>query len=603
MAFPVAGAANQICLPPLDQLILTSSIQDGDREAFDALQGQVATWKLERQSERVLLKQAIGQPEGVRRDIRRIGKNLEVNYAHTKEELFTHLIDKTQQGRSLREKDIISRIAESCKSHFLYLIQEEKDAYAALIEEAKCRIVQIKQNPDSLETLWFQFHWEKLQGTIDAHPNFARFLKKTGLMFDIAGYQRTLDATHAHTGDFTDSRLSNLAQGIRLDHDRHPMILQDNTWVRWERIEASLDYDETRKKIITRGHPDQEWIYKYPVGLSRGTRFNDIRPVYRLSPGEMHDLKTHGQRFFETRTDTTPQIPKNCYLQLYTSIRDDNLLGFSHVGVRVIDEAGAVYSIGWEIPEDLQHTVTGSILGLASTQTVNITSLDYDEFRRFDQRRVTTIPMTQAAKEAILAQARTSANTYSRFNYIRQNCMRFALQMLTLAGVNELDTTTTVGELIWDVLLKKIPYIGAVLERIVTIVATVFTTISRITPEPIKAPFRWCFTTLFYVPNKIMTLFSNLIILACGGASGGEPLPDDVVDNLDNQRELTTFRRLISNWTDLFKEDTGRIYSPLKLAEWQTQQRSNHMHVYDGAPKFYIVPPRAAATAGVHPTS
>lgn len=345
--------------------------------------------------------------------------------------------------------------------------------------------------------------------------------------------------------------------------------MKEGEWTRWDALKEQISFNPETRELISTEDPKQEWNYYYnpetgEQGLNPQSRYNQVRPIYQLSKSEMERLGMDGA---------------NCILQVFTT-SVFFISQLSHVGLRLIDPSGKVYSLGYETPSWEMKYKQQKIVG---NYHVEISSLDYDEFTKFKNRRVTSIPITSDQMKLALDRAEMYTQMKLRFNRIHQNCATYVTDIMRAAQLYTPPIACNLRDFFWDFIID-IPVIGTVLDKIKKVVVAIFELLSAI---PIIG---YVFDGFMYVANKILTVMANLLILSFGGSKGSKPHPDVPEDTLDNSQRLTYFSRLIKSWKDLFKEDRDLIFSPKRMVDWQLKQPNTFIHPYEG-PKLYIAPP------------
>ena len=384
------------------------------------------------------------------------------------------------------------------------------------------------------------------------------------MIYSIRGYQSSLKNKE------TTPQEELLKEGIHLDTDGHPCLLKEGKWVRWENLKTEIQFDREKRELVSiDGKTD--WNYYYnpltgDCGLNPQSRYKQVRPIYQLSEEEMKTLGVGKKKYA---------------LQVFTS--DNSMLSkVSHVGLRLINENGQVYSLGYETPtSEVKYTHQA----IAGCYDATIASLDYDEFAKFKTRRVTTLPISQNQYDMALSRVKKYSQKPLRFNRAYQNCATYVTDIMRQAQIHETPSIAcTVKDSLWD-LVTEIPYIGIILNKIKNVVQAVFELLSVI---PLIG---LAFKAIIYVNNKVFTVLGNLFVLSLGGGKGSKPNADALEDSIDNRNELTYFKLLYTHWGDLLSEKTDKVHAPKRLVDWQLEQKETYIHKFEG-PKFYIVPPK-----------
>lgn len=420
----------------------------------------------------------------------------------------------------------------------------------------------------SLFSTWRRYGWtsaktdehsQDLTSILVEHADFADFLRKSGLLYAIRGYQRTLEKSNS------DERLP-IQQGILLDDDRHPQMLVDGNWMKWSELKELVTYDPVRKAIVSKNDPQKEWNYYYPNGLIPQSRFHSVVPTYKLSEAELESLRERAESNEE----------KTHFIQVFTS--DNSMIStLSHTALRLIDNEGSLYSLGFETTPEIDPP--SSVL-LARTKEGAVASRDYDEFRPFAKRRVTTVALTEAQYEAAMDRVTAYSKKKLKFTHTHQNCTTFVADIMKAAG-HEVDVRCTLIDGLYGLLpkVKSIPLIGPALEKVRRVFAAILNWIVKyLVPQFLVA-----------IVVKISCVITNLVCLCFGGARGID-IPDAERESLDNREGLKHFGKLYRRFSDLFDSDAAQLYSPAKLVEWQMEQKSTFVHKYDGTPSLVITP-------------
>lgn len=551
-------------------------------QTHEKLNNKISDWKDELTQNRVAVKQSISNHAVP--DAQNV-HHLQVTNAMKPEEVFSYLVEEIRDTSPPEE---LAEVIEKSRVLYTKAIKAEKKVTAKFLKNVKKEIAPVAYSKErsSFEKIWHIFRWTTLTSIIEKHPDCAKFLKESGLLFAIRGYQHSIE----RRGETLPGE-ENMKMGIRFDRDDHPLLLKEGEWVRWDVIKKEICFDKKNKELVSTNDPSIEWNYFYPFGLVPGSRYNQVKSIYRLNANEIAGLQEHAARYYEINPDTDPGAVKNCFIQVYTTDRKSQPLGVSHVGVRLIDNEGRIYSLGYEMPTEQQKHITRSAFTILATDKVTIASLDYDEFRPFDDRYVTTIPISAAKAKKILDQMKEYTHQPLRFNYMRQNCARFAVEVLHLAGVSDIKPTANLSEVFARALLPS--NIFAVLqkgiEKISSVAIIIFNKMHTHASDTTDA-LVFVYAVVTFIPRKIGTVAKNILICILGGRKAASPLPPGVEDDRNNDQQLTPFSRVIVHWKDLFDEDLGTLYFPPKITEWQKKQPSTIKHAYEASPALYVAP-------------
>lgn len=455
---------------------------------------------------------------------------------------------------------LIRNIVQDCRKDTMF--QANK---ASLMQPLPPAFSLTQNKRHKIEKLLQNYGWEDkdlLAKELTCRPRYEEFLEflyDSRLIYSLRGQALSLQNSS-----------SDMKEGIKM-MDGQPHLLKENRWVRWDQIIETFKYDRNHG-ITSSKASNATWNYLYPDGLMQKSRYNQIFPVHQLSQDELGRLYEHSQKFHGQASGAALPPKNECaYIQIVTHVEDalDRVGG--HASVRLIDSDGRVFSIGLEIPqEEVNAMKVSSLLG---TRNAALTSPDYKEFAKFKYRRVTTVPVNAATFQKIFTKVQQYTTIPLRHNYIHQNCVTFAADILHEAGV----PVETTSPSITCVLVPK----G--IRKAAQLVHRFFSG----TPNCIKtaAERGWdCFTM---IPSKATTLFKNATFLALGAGREATPPKPGAENVLDHQQRLTSFNHLFTRWGDLFKDPS--IDMSHKLIDWQMEQGSTEMHPYAG-PKFYVVP-------------
>jgi len=410
--------------------------------------------------------------------------------------------------------------------------------------------------------LWEKYNWNNgnrdFSSILTKHPDCAEFLYESGLVFMIRGYQHTLDRFPREPY----SDLEAMREGIRLDaYDEHPLFWVNGEWVHWGDLKERIRWDAKAKRIVSTHNPEEEWNYFAPSGLCPRSHYSDVYSIYQLCTDEMSALQIEAEKFFQGDVPETFEQNKNRwhYLQVFTS-HNMFLSKFSHASARLIDAEGAVYSDGLETSD---AEIPFKEQSLLATYNGYVTSLDYDEFKPFTSRRVTTIPLTEEQFNNALQKVKTYAVTPLRFNRMHQNCSTYVTNIMKAAG-HPLDIRSTLPGLIGD-LFPHVPWISRIRNYIGS-------------------------SIFMAIPRKISSIFTNLVGLYLGTTKSTPLKPGIPETGIDNAEEMQYFEKLITKPSDIFSDEAAIIYSVPRLVNWQSEQGSTTIHTHDGSPQLTIIP-------------
>ena len=191
-----------------------------------------------------------------------------------------------------------------------------------------------------------------------------------------------------------------------------------------------------------------------------------------------------------------------------------------HVGVRVITADRKVYSFGVHMPPDQQkELLTHLFSDYLKTGNAKIPMVDYEEFRRNEERMVTSIPLTAERAQKILDRVDQLNGRQMRLQFMRQNCSQFTREALRISGY-DVDTRTT-GV---DFLITLFPSLTQI--PVIAKVCSYMAKFWQGLPALITQPIEFTGTAIFFVPRKIATILANLLALKLGAAKQSSPLQE-----------------------------------------------------------------------------
>jgi hypothetical protein len=387
---------------------------------------------------------------------------------------------------------------------------------------------------------------------------------------------------------------------LRSAPDGHPLLKVEGAWVRFEEVQERISYNAETEQLISKNNPQEVWTYISPDGFVKKDPYGTqaLYPVEQISKEKQKELLDIAKSFvFEDQADDDGE-EKECVLQVYTTKREAlprnfvtrNFLdhAIEHPGIRIIESSGTVYSFGAVMPKkDARELEQSAPFEVLSTGVMKVRACDHEEGYEFQERRVTSIPISSKKAKEILEFASSVNAKELSFNFIRQNCVKFAALVLKKAGIS-VDTRVTTGQFFQMVLpdCPKLPLIGA----ISTIAQAFFAHLTPYIPTLILVPIKQVCTLINYIDRKVWALFRNFLSLHLfGSGSVKRALPPDAKPSPQmNDNELTQFERLISFPEDIFDEEKLDMYYASKLVDWQMKQRSTVVHKFDGQTRIYF---------------
>ncbi|MBS0654174.1 MAG: hypothetical protein JSR46_00205 [Verrucomicrobia bacterium] len=431
----------------------------------------------------------------------------------------------------------------------------------------------------------------------------AKFLIKTRVIYSIIGYQNsTADGPSKHE--------------IKVDDQNRMMIKKEGSYVAAADLEKDFTFDKEWQEIASKADKKERWNYFSPDGLVCVDRWlhPEFIPVEKLSEKEMVDLRAHAQQFYPEGKAPYSELPRDAVIQIFTNPRKQLPLGDFplitrldasfpvHAAIRIITSDGQVYSTGFgSTVEEDKYTEEG---GMLTTINGMPTILDYEEFRKHEGRVVTSIPITTEACTKVLDKMIEYRQKTIRFNLAKQNCVQLAVDALDETGVKV--NTIIKGKDFMRAIgpsSEALPAVGETVGKMKKTIKNItegeFGNIPpelKIVARLVQAVFLVGLSleeAIAYLPSKLATLFSNVLVYTLGGAAGS-PIAETKTEGaelLENSGGLESFSKLIRNPLDLFNEDTSTLSHALPLIQWQLQQGSTAIHMYGKQPAMGILPP------------
>jgi hypothetical protein len=418
--------------------------------------------------------------------------------------------------------------------------------------------------------------WEKLGLDVrvyDGHLEFAEFLFDTKLLFSIVGYQETME--EAAMG------------GIQM-FDGRPCILIEGEWRDFAWIQENLEFNNVQEWFHAKDHPDRIYTYISPRlgGLVPKSRhyYRNAFPVHRLSQREMTLIRLHAGA-----------APGEAIYQVVSTPRSGNeWIQPVHISERVIGPDGMVYSFGGQPDPDLaahiappESTGCSQVMRMASTGHGVIAMSDYEEFRPFQggERLVTSIPISSERAIDLLVRINTYQRDRIRFNMLHQNCTKVGVELTEEATGVRIENEMPLSEVLRQA-SPEIPFVSAAFRAGSRALAGLW----AVVPRPIAQPCELVAPIITYVPRKVGTVVTNLMVLNLGGSLQS----DEVQDESGNSERcgLKKFSRLIRHAGDLLDDRPSQIYHHMPVIEWQRRQPTTISYQYV-KPKMYLLPPSA----------
>ncbi len=384
---------------------------------------------------------------------------------------------------------------------------------------------------------------------------------------------------------------------------REAEVMVEGNWMGAARFQALMRFDKKRDKFVTIGNEDEGWNYVSPHGFVRRDRvtFREIYPVAELTAREYERLLTHARTYCEGSPDPekryivqvlTNQADTWCEMHVPEMWLTKNMLRNAprHVSVRIItpltgvESTAKVYSFGFQMdPLDstfLREWVPFHLLG---TLRGRFTTPDCEDAKRFVEKHVTSIPVTEEAAQRALQFVNQCNAEVTSFNFASRNCAINGANVLRQAGI-DIDTSMPAGTFIWRMFpaLKDIPLIGTPLhvlvQMVVSVAQQIITVVKACIPEPIKAV-----VTLVY--DGMGTMIANIGVFIFGGSVAKQPTRRD-----RSAGDAAPITPLIQSPLDFLRERTCLVHNSFGMTEWQKAQKSTVRYTYGGQLNMCILP-------------
>lgn len=474
--------------------------------------------------------------------------------------------------------------------------QSKRSGYYQLHQDVKAACTQIhnylNENSDKLkaEQKWIDLGFSR--EWLQADPEAVHFLGRTGAILSAVTLQNSASLQHPQPLlSFDDGKISVL---VKED--------EESEYVPVHQFQARVRYDE-RDDMFVDNTNNHGWNMTQWGFIPKG-RFEGFEPFAQITPAALDQVVEHGKTFWspEQQRDRNGN-ERTCVIQLTTSYKprmglprsgltQNAIETFNHIGMRIIDQNGKVYSTGYEMTAANNAATFGSPRTFLGTANAKGAWPDFDDVRPFDERHVTTIAISEEEFRQVKQFVEETKD--ARFNAVKQNCAKHVSEAFKKVGV-EIPVFQDCYDYFANALpsLDQIPVVGKPLSWVVKAISTVanaiFKFISWITPEFIKFPFR-------VVWEGIKTVHANLwmLILGANKMTPRDPTdPRSQEDVIDNTR-MSSFSRMFRNWKDIFNPELRQFASSRKVMDWQRAQNTNVIHPSGNGSRLCIVPPQAA---------
>ncbi len=360
--------------------------------------------------------------------------------------------------------------------------------------------------------------------------------------------------------------------GLRVK-DGHVELMVEGKFISWAEFQTRFQYDPAlwHNMLVERTPELAIWTFVSPRlgGFVKNHPYNYTKPfpVDKLTPEELARVRQEA-----SRDPTNPKKPE-AIVQVYTTpggeyggngclnaMGGDGEYGPSHYAVQIITPEGEVYSMSHGMDKG-ESDIPGQ-WAILSTRQGRVVMGDYDLWRPYKQRLLTSLPMTRQDLDNVFQEIEQKKN--APFSFLKYNCGSFAASVLSAAGY-PVDIKTQIENFIFPAFLggiKNIPVLGPILTTVTTKVCTVAAKIWNFIPSAIRTVIRSVFMAVTAPIWFGFRLIRNLGILL---AMGWHQTPRAK----ENLQRGAFDGRPIKNFWDLFKEETGYFQSNVEFMKWQ----------------------------------
>jgi len=439
--------------------------------------------------------------------------------------------------------------------------------------------------------------WDRLgleMSALETDYDSCTFLIKQRLIYTIVGFSNT-------------SSIGWTCDQLQFDKMGKLTMRVEGTHVPVEEIKKRFSYNRNRQELVE-NKTQKGWTYTIPSGLVPRSSYDtqEIIPVTRLTKKEHTKLLTHAKTM-ESSSFASEPSSANCIFQICTNPRQfkhipfapplDGIHAFTetHVGFRIIDQNGNVYSSGFTWAEE-EDTYCDGLQNALATISGMPGILDYEEFRPYEDRLVTSIPMTQETCDQMLKELNSMREKKVRYNAMTQNCTLLATELAKTAGVT-IDQRLSRREVIGYML----PHFSSFAPfcKIAAKIASLSDTISKKTKLPSGKRARTILgmvTTIIFAPIRVINnILFNCILLGFG-AGRGSPTTGKEYSLKQKAHALSA---LIQSPKDLLSSNPTTVYHPGPVIAWQLEQKSTCTYSYEG-PSMNLLPEGTEAKIPKH---
>lgn len=425
------------------------------------------------------------------------------------------------------------------------------------------------------------------------------FLVRTRLIYSILGFQHST------------------CNGLKLNEikvlplprtNKHGLwIKKEGKWVSVARLQKTMEWKGRTQSLLSKANKAEGWCYLSDTGLTPIHPLHDKRlmnfplyssenqrmhPVARLSEQEMESLLIHAARF-ENQSFSRREIPKGA-IQVVTYpnclFKGTLLQNFGsqlklHYGLRLIMPDGSLYSFGFGRSEH-ENVLNNQTRTPCATMNGQPKILDYMEFQKFENRLVTTVPLSENEAEKILQHLHFYRKNGLRFNLLKQNCARFTTHLLHIAGVS-----INIRISLFSIGLQYLPkanYLQRMFQqRERKQEKESWKWIAAVIPSIVKEPFFYLASIFVDLSKQIYHLILNLGLIYFGGRLADSIDFPHFQGSDQSSKAVENFDVLVPS---IFDQNAAYIHHPSLLLRWQLHQTTTEIYRYSGQPKMNILP-------------
>lgn len=468
--------------------------------------------------------------------------------------------------------------AKGCKKR-----KEIKKAFKHLGSCAK----EIKKI-ESYHALWLKFFPKTDPEEFYTHADQIEFLFRTRLIYSIKGQETTSrnpSLIQQHQLQYTDKDVK-----IRLhcENEKGPQ------WISISELmdKSKFHYDADKACLVD--NEGNSWNY-FKDGLQKVDRWegSDFIPVAKISKEEQSVLLEHAKKFWNDPSASVYEASRvsksteqdTCVVQLFMCprgvLKKPSLANVPlHAAIRLVDNEGNVYSTGFgsTIEEDKFNKGQSNFLATINGMP---TLMDYEETRPDDGRVTVSLSISRDELDKIVNKLSEYRQNTIRFNILRQNCTRLAINVLHEAGVDVSNRANVVGMYIDQSLPNPIHEGLRKINRVY----------ESIVPSFVRQVVRYLMMPITFIATLIYIGVSRLLLWALGSRKGSpenaQPSPNAKPNKVADQ-ELLQFKNA-SKTIDYF-DDPLRIYHSTPLLRWMLAQSSTTVAEYKEVPDMRLHP-------------